>query len=71
LQEGLRATGKIVLLAIALDAIYQFIEHRTFYPVEALVVAIVLAFIPYVLIRGPVARIARRWRRDAVTPESR
>src|SRR5262245_11832084 len=71
LQEGLRATGKIILLAIALDAVYQFIEFRTFYPVEALIVAIVLAFIPYVLIRGPVARIARRWHRDAATPEPR
>jgi hypothetical protein len=71
LQEGLRATGKIILIAIALDAVYQFIEFRTFYPVEALVVAIVLAFIPYVLIRGPVARLARRWHRDAATPTPR
>ena len=31
------------------------------YPNEALVVAIVLAFVPYLLIRGPVDRIARKW----------
>jgi hypothetical protein len=61
LREGLDATGKIILIAIALDAIYQYITHKTFYPVEALIVAVLLAFIPYLLIRGPVARIARRW----------
>ena len=61
LREGLAATGKIMLIAIALDGVYQFIEFGTIYPVEALVVAILLAFIPYVLLRGPVERIAR-WR---------
>jgi hypothetical protein len=39
---------------------------KTFYPVEALLIAILLAFVPYVLIRGPAARVARRWRRDAI-----
>ena len=33
-------------------------------PVEALIIALMLAFVPYLLIRGPVARIARR-----VTPD--
>jgi hypothetical protein len=61
LREGLAATGKILLIAIALDAIYQYITHKTFYPVEALIVAVLLAFIPYFLIRGPVERIARWW----------
>ena len=31
-----------------------------FYPGEALIVALLLAFVPYLLIRGPAARIARR-----------
>jgi hypothetical protein len=62
LREGVEATGKIILLAMLLDAIYQYIELKTFYPAEALIVAILLAFIPYFLIRGPAGRIARRWR---------
>jgi hypothetical protein len=73
LREGVAATGKIILLAMLLDAIYQYIELKTFYPVEALITAVVLAFIPYFLIRGPVGRIARRWRRrgaDDGTPRS-
>jgi hypothetical protein len=61
LREGLSATAKIMILAIVLDAVYQFRVLGTFYPGEAIVIALVLAFIPYLLIRGPVARIARRW----------
>jgi len=51
------SVGKIFLVAVILDAIYQFIAVRWFYPVEALVVALVLAIFPYVLLRGPVNRL--------------
>lgn len=61
LREGLKSTGKILVLAVILDAIYQIVEFRAFHPVQALVVAFVLGFVPYVLIRGPAARLAR-WR---------
>jgi hypothetical protein len=62
LREGLNATARIILLGIAMDAIYQVIVLKRFYPVEALIIALLLAFVPYLLIRGPAARIARRWR---------
>jgi hypothetical protein len=61
LREGAWATSRIILLGLVMDAIYQFKVFGTFYPVEALIIVLVLAFIPYLLIRGPVARIAR-WR---------
>ena len=64
LRDGLTATGKIFLIAIALDVVYQIIELKNFHPVEALIIAIFLAFIPYLLVRGPVTRLARRWQRD-------
>ena len=70
LREGVAATGKIILLGILIDGLYQAIEFKTFYPVEALKVALLLAFIPYLLIRGPVTRIARRWRRHAAAGET-
>jgi hypothetical protein len=38
---------------------------KRFYPAEAVIVALLFAFVPYVIIRGPVARIARRWRGGA------
>ncbi|MGA8191853.1 MAG: hypothetical protein WB902_00595 [Acetobacteraceae bacterium] len=47
------------------DAIYQHLVFKTFYPVEALFIALLLAYVPYLLIRGPVARIVRWWRGGA------
>jgi hypothetical protein len=61
LREGLGSTGKIILIAVLLDGIYQVIELKTIYPIEALIVAILLAFIPYLLLRGPIERVARWW----------
>ena len=63
LNEGLNATARIILLGLVMDAIYQVIVLQRFYPAEAVIVALVFAFIPYVIIRGPAARIARRWHR--------
>jgi hypothetical protein len=44
-----------------MDIVYQLISFGVFYPVEAAVVVFVLAYAPYLLIRAPAARIARRW----------
>jgi hypothetical protein len=63
LSEGVKATGKVIVLAVILDAAYQIIQLGTFYPGEAIIVAIVLGFVPYLILRGPVARLARRFRR--------
>ena len=62
LREGWKTVAKVFVMAIIIDAVYQFIQLRWFYPGEALIVAIVLAFVPYLLIRGPVGRIARSWK---------
>ena len=59
LREGWKSVGRVFILAVAIDAVYQFIVFRWFYPTEALIVAVVLAFVPYLLIRGPVTRLVR------------
>jgi hypothetical protein len=59
-QQGRKDVGKVFILAAALDSVYQLIVHRGVYVLELLVVATALAIVPYVLIRGPVNRIARR-----------
>jgi len=64
LRDGITATGKIILIAIALDVAYQLIELEKFYPIEALIIAICLAFVPYLLVRGLATRLARRWQHD-------
>ena len=61
LNEGLNATARIILLGLVMDAIYQVIVLRQFYPAEAVIVALLFAFVPYVIMRGPALRIARRW----------
>jgi len=60
LREGLKRISRVIVFAFVMDAIYQYMVLRSFYPVEALVTVFVLAVLPYILIRGPVHRIARR-----------
>jgi hypothetical protein len=55
--NGWKSVGKIFVLALVLDAVYQVWQLHWFYPGEALVVAIILAIIPYLLLRGPVNRL--------------
>ena len=61
LREGLSSTGRILLLGIGMDAIYQWRVLDGFYPGETVVIAILLAFVPYLLLRGIITRIAE-WR---------
>lgn len=60
LREGIRATAQILALGLAMDLVYQLIVFKTFRPVESLVIALLLAFVPYLLLRGPFARLAGR-----------
>lgn len=59
LLEGLFSIARIILLGFAMDAIYQWRVLGTFYPGEAVVITLILAVLPYVLLRGPIDRIAR------------
>jgi tryptophan-rich sensory protein len=61
LAEGVIATARILLLGLVMDTIYQLIVFKTLYPAQAVIIAIALGFIPYLLLRGPIQRIAR-WR---------
>ena len=61
LREGVVSTARIVLLGLCMDMIYQYKVLKTFYPGEAVLLALLLAFIPYLLLRGPIARIASKW----------
>ena len=65
LNEGLNATARIILLGLIMDAVYQVYVLERFYPVEAVVIALVLAFLPYVILRGIVHRVARRLSRTS------
>jgi hypothetical protein len=58
IEDGWKDIGRVFVVAFVLDAIYQFIVLRWFYPVQSLIVAFALSIVPYVIIRGPVTRIA-------------
>ena len=58
-RDGWKAIGKVVVMAIVLDLVYQLIAFRRIYPAEAIDVGIILAILPYVLLRGPFNRLAR------------
>jgi len=60
LRKGWKDVGKVFIVALILDAIYQVIVHSGIYTLELLITATVLALVPYAMIRGPVTRLARR-----------
>jgi hypothetical protein len=61
LREGAVSTARVVLLGISMDVIYQFKVLDRFYPGEALMMAILLAVIPYFLFRWIVEHAAAWW----------
>jgi hypothetical protein len=71
LQDGWKSVGRLFVVAIVMDAVYQLIVQRWVYPGEAVVVATILAIVPYLLIRGPVNRIARLSRSAAKERKTR
>lgn len=60
LRDGWKSIGKVFLIAIVLDIVFQIMVLGTVYPGETVVVAFVLAIVPYVLLRGLVTRLASR-----------
>ena len=59
LQQGWRDVGKVFLIATILDSVYQVMVHRRVYILELLITAAALAIVPYILVRGPISRIAK------------
>jgi hypothetical protein len=60
IKDGWKSVGRLFLLAVALDLLYQIIVESAVRPRAAIFVAFVLAIVPYLLLRGTTTRIARR-----------
>lgn len=58
LKDGWKSVGKVFVIAMVLDIVYQLVVQRWVYPFEVIIVALILAIIPYLLLRGPINRIA-------------
>jgi hypothetical protein len=63
IKDAWKRVGKIFILAVILDVVYQLKVTHWVYPGETLTVAILLAVVPYLLLRGPINRILQ-WRRN-------
>lgn len=60
IKDGWKSVGRVFILALILDVVYQIIVLRFVYPGEAIIVAFVLAIMPYLILRGLVTRLVRR-----------
>lgn len=60
LKDGWKSVGKVFVIAIVLDIVFQIMVLGTVYPGEALIVAFLLAIVPYLLLRGIVTRVASK-----------
>lgn len=62
-SEIWKDVGKIFVVGTILDIIYQLVvifvrkTEKDFYPLESLIVAFLLAILPYTILRGPVNRL--------------
>ena len=68
LREGWKEVARVFVLAVIVDLIYEAIVFRRIYPGESLIVAAVLALLPYPLIRSSINLIVRYFgRHDALS----
>ena len=70
-KDGWKSISRVFLLAVALDVVYQIIVLRFVYPGETIIVALVLAIVPYLILRGPVNRLARKKEMPPTRPKDR
>ncbi len=61
LKSGWRGVGKVFIIAMVLDVVFQWVFFKNFRAARApLYAGVILAVIPYVLLRGSVTRLLRR-----------
>lgn len=65
IRDGWKSVAKVFFFAVVLDVVFSLVVFRGIRPVQTLLVAVVLAVVPYLLVRGPANRIARTGRSKA------
>jgi len=59
IENGWKSVGRVFIFAVVLDVIYQLWQLHTVYPIQAFTVAVILAIVPYLILRGITTRLAR------------
>ena len=62
MRSAAKDIGRIFLVAVVLDTVYQLVFLGAWHPGQMLIVAVACAIVPYALIRGPAMRLARLFR---------
>lgn len=57
LKELWKDVGKVFILAVIMEVIFEIIEFKSVYPFEVLKVSFFLAILPYLIFRGLVDRV--------------
>src|SRR5215207_4348500 len=68
LRSGWKGIGKVFIMAVAIDLIFQYLAVDQIRLVAALATGVVLAILPYLLLRGIVMRIFRRKNAEKIAP---
>ena len=58
LKEAPASVGKVAILAVILDLLFQWLQDDGINLLGSLIAAVILAIVPYMLLRGPVNAIA-------------
>jgi hypothetical protein len=59
LRTAMQRIGRLLIVALTLDVIYQSLMFGKVYPGEAVLVSFIFGFLPYAISRGVVARFVR------------
>jgi hypothetical protein len=63
IRNGWKDVRKVFWLALLLDVVYELVVHRWVYPVQAALVGLSLAIVPYLVFRGLTNRLVSLWQR--------
>jgi hypothetical protein len=71
IKDGWKSVGRVFIFAMVLDAVYQLIVLRAVYFGEMVIVAFMLAIVPYLIVRGLATRLARSLARKRIAASVR
>ena len=65
MRQAWKHVRNVFFIALGLDVVYQVIVFKWVFPLQAVIVAVTLAIVPYLMVRGIVTRVARKARGPA------
>lgn len=71
LRQAWKNVRNVFFIALGLDVVYEVMVFKRVFPLQVVVVAVALAIVPYVIVRGIVTRIARKSTPRSSPPPSR